>query len=126
MRVDKYLWATRYFKTRSKATDAAKKGRIRVNDTIVKPARDVYPGDLINLRKDQIDYVVEVIDLPASRVGNKLVDLYRVDRTPRENFEARKMIELNQDYYRRKGEGRPTKKDRRDLGEILNDYKEEE
>lgn len=126
MRVDKYLWATRYFKTRSKATDAAKKGRIRISDSIVKPARDVYPGDLIQLRKDQIDYIVEVIDLPASRVGNKLVDLYRVDRTPRENFEARKMIELNQDYYRRKGEGRPTKKDRRDLGEVLNQQEEEE
>lgn len=126
MRVDKYLWATRYFKTRSKATDAAKKGRIRVNKTVVKPARDVYPGDLINLRKDQIDYVVEVLDLPASRVGNKLVDLYRVDRTPKENFDAKKMIELNQDYYRRKGEGRPTKKDRRDLGELLGQQEEEE
>jgi len=126
MRVDKYLWATRYFKTRSKATDASKKGRIRVNDAIVKPARDVYPGDLIKLRKDQIDYVIEVIDLPPSRVGNKLVDLYRVDRTPKENFEARKMIELNQDYYRRKGEGRPTKKDRRDLSDLLRQQDEEE
>lgn len=126
MRIDKYLWATRYFKTRSKATDAAKKGRLRVNNSIVKPSRDVYPGDIINLRKDQIDYTVEVIDLPASRVGNKLVDLYRVDRTPKENFEARKMIELNQDYYRRRGEGRPTKKDRRDLGDVLNQNEEEE
>lgn len=126
MRIDKFLWATRYFKTRSKATDAAKKGRIRVNETIVKPSRDVYPGDIINLRKDQIDYVVEVIDLPASRVGNKLVDLYRVDRTPKEHFDARKMIELNQDYYRRRGEGRPTKKDRRDLTDVLNSNDEEE
>ncbi|MGJ8684034.1 MAG: RNA-binding S4 domain-containing protein [Nonlabens sp.] len=126
MRVDKFLWSTRYFKTRSKATDAAKKGRIRVNESIVKPARDVYPGDIINLRKDQIDYVIEVMDLPASRVGNKIVDLYRLDRTPKENFEARKMIELNQDYYRRKGEGRPTKKDRRDLGQVLGQQDEEE
>ncbi len=126
MRIDKYLWSVRYYKTRSKATDAAKKGRLRVNGDIVKPARDVYPGDLITLRKDQIDYTVEVLDLPPNRVGNKLVDLYRVDRTPRENFEARKMIDMNQDYYRRKGEGRPTKKDRRDLGEALNNLGEEE
>ncbi len=126
MRIDKYLWSVRYFKTRSKATDAAKKGRLRVNGDIVKPARDVYPGDQITLRKDQIDYTVEVLDLPPSRVGNKLVDLYRVDRTPRENFEARKMIDMNQDYYRRKGEGRPTKKDRRDLGNVLNNLGEEE
>ncbi len=124
MRIDKYLWCTRYFKTRSKATDATKKGRIRVNNDIVKPARDVYPGDMIQLRKDQIEYVVEVIDLPANRVGNKLVDLYRVDRTPKENFEAKEMIKLNQDYYRRKGEGRPTKKDRRDLSNVLNQEEE--
>ena len=126
MRIDKYLWSVRYFKTRSKATDAAKKGRFKINGAIVKPSRDVYPGDLITLRKDQIDYKVEVVDLPKNRVGNKLVDLYRVDRTPRENFEARKMIELNQDYYRRRGEGRPTKKDRRDLGDALNNLGEEE
>jgi len=126
MRIDKYLWSVRYFKTRSKATDAAKKGKFKINGDIVKPARDVYPGDVITVRKDQIDYKVEVLDLPSSRVGNKLVDLYRVDRTPKENFEARKMIKLNQDYYRRKGEGRPTKKDRRDLGDVLNNIGEEE
>ncbi|MGB3591500.1 MAG: S4 domain-containing protein [Nonlabens sp.] len=125
MRVDKFLWAVRYFKTRSKATDAVKKGRIRINDQVVKPARDVFPGDFIQVRKDQIDYRIEVLDLPPSRVGNKLVNLYRTDRTPQENFEARKMIELNQDYYRRKGEGRPTKKDRRDLSDLLNDGGEE-
>ncbi|SCY20235.1 heat shock protein Hsp15 [Nonlabens sp. Hel1_33_55] len=126
MRIDKFLWSVRYYKTRSKATDAAKKGKFKINGDTVKPARDVYPGDVITLRKDQIDYVVEVLDLPSSRVGNKLVDLYRVDRTPTENFEARKMIELNQDYYRRKGEGRPTKKDRRDLGNLLNGSIEED
>jgi ribosome-associated heat shock protein Hsp15 len=126
MRIDKYLWSVRYFKTRSKATDAAKKGRMRVNGDVVKPARDVYAGDMITLRKNQIDYTIEVLDLPSGRVGNKLVDLYRVDRTPRENFEARKMIELNQDYYRRKGEGRPTKKDRRDLSKLLHTSDEEE
>jgi len=126
MRIDKYLWSVRYFKTRSKATDAAKKGKFKINGDIVKPSRDVYPGDIIVMRKDQIDYKVEVLDLPSGRVGNKLVDLYRVDRTPKENFEARKLIELNQDYYRRKGEGRPTKKDRRDLGDLLNNIDEEE
>ncbi|WP_124980001.1 RNA-binding S4 domain-containing protein [Nonlabens xiamenensis] len=124
MRVDKYLWCVRYFKTRSKATDAAKKGRIRVNNDIVKPARDVYPGDIIQVRKDQIDYKIEVLDLPPSRVGNKLVNLYRMDRTPAEAFEAKKLISLNQDYYRRKGEGRPTKKDRRDLTDLLRQEEE--
>ncbi|MFT5926175.1 MAG: ribosome-associated heat shock protein Hsp15 [Rubritalea sp.] len=125
MRVDKYLWSVRYYKTRSKATDAAKKGRIRINNAIVKPSRDVYAGDIIELRKDQIDYKVEVIDLPDGRVGNKIVDLYRTDRTPKENFDAKKLIALNQDYYRIKGEGRPTKKDRRDLTDVLNQDEEE-
>jgi ribosome-associated heat shock protein Hsp15 len=126
MRVDKFLWSVRYYKTRSKATEAAKKGRVRIDNSIVKPSRDVFPGDLIELRKDQIDYKVEVIDLPSGRVGNKIVDLYRMDRTPKENFDAKKLIALNQDYYRIKGEGRPTKKDRRDLTGILNQEEEEE
>ncbi len=119
MRVDKYLWSIRYFKTRSKATDAAKKARIRVNSDIVKPSRDVYAGDVIELRVDQITYIIEVLDLPAHRVGAKLVALYCKDRTPKERFEARELVKLNQDYYRRKGEGRPTKKDRRELTDIL-------
>lgn len=125
MRIDKFLWCTRYFKTRSKATAAVKSGKVKINNSLVKPSRDVYPTDIIELRKDQITYTIEVLDLPANRVGNKLVDLYRVDRTPQENFEAREMIQLNQDYYRRKGEGRPTKKDRRDLHQLLHLQEEE-
>lgn len=126
MRIDKYLWAIRYFKTRSKATDAIKKGHVRINNSVVKPSREVYPSDTIRLRYNQIDYIIEVIDLPHSRVGNKLVDLYRIDRTPLEHIEQRKLIAQNQDYYRRKGEGRPTKKDRRDLDDLFDDIKEEE
>lgn len=125
MRVDKFLWSVRYYKTRSKATDAAKKGRIRIANSIVKPSREVFPGDLIEMRKDQIDYKVEVLDLPDGRVGNKIVDLYRLDRTPQENFDTKKVIALNQDYYRKKGEGRPTKRDRRDLTGLLNQDEEE-
>ncbi len=125
MRVDKFLWSVRYYKSRSKATEAAKKSRIKVNGDAVKPSREVYAGDMVTIRKDQIDYIIEVLDLPPSRVGNKLVNLYRADRTPAENFEARKMIALNQDYYRNKGEGRPTKKDRRELSDLLNQDEEE-
>ncbi len=115
MRIDKYLWATRYFKTRSIATGACKKGAIRVNDAIVKPARDVYPGDLIDVRKNQIHYKLEVLDLPPSRVGAKLVDIYRKDVTPAESLETLSMLKYSKDYYRKRGTGRPTKKDRRDL-----------
>lgn len=100
------------------ATQACKKGSVRVNGDIVKPARDVYPGDLITLRKNQINYQIEVLDLPPSRVGAKLVDLYRKDATPKEAFETDEMLQYARTYYRKKGVGRPTKKDRRDLDDF--------
>lgn len=118
MRIDKYLWCTRYYKTRSLATNACKKGAIRINDHVVKPSREVYPGDRIQLRKNQINYSMDVLELPDSRVGAKLVNLYRVDTTPKEAFENVELLKYSKDYYRKKGTGRPTKKDRRDLDDF--------
>jgi ribosome-associated heat shock protein Hsp15 len=115
MRVDKYLWCTRYFKTRSLATEACKKGHIRINDTQVKPSREVYATDKITIRKNQINYIVQVTDIPDNRVGAKLVDIYRKDLTPKEAFEHLDVLKYSKDYYRKKGAGRPTKKDRRDI-----------
>ena len=112
------MWAVRYLKTRNMATQACKKGSVRVNGDIVKPSRDVYPGDVINIRKNQITYELEVLDLPASRVGAKLVDLYRKDTTPKEAFQTNEMLQYAKTYYRKKGVGRPTKKDRRDLDDF--------
>ena len=115
MRIDKYLWCVRYYKTRTLATTACKKGHIRVNQENVKPSREVYPQDTIDLRKDQINYKLTVNDIPLSRVGAKLVDIYRTDITPKEQFEAQELLKYSKDYYRKKGVGRPTKKDRRDI-----------
>jgi ribosome-associated heat shock protein Hsp15 len=115
MRIDKYLWCVRYYKTRTLATTACKKGQVRVNQEIVKPSREVYPQDIIELRKDQIKYKLTVNDIPESRVGAKLVDIYRTDTTPKEQFEAQELLKYSKDYYRKKGVGRPTKKDRRDI-----------
>lgn len=115
MRVDKYLWCIRVYKTRSIATQACKKGLVKVNDNVVKPSREVYPQDKINFRKNQINYSLTVNDLPPSRVGAKLVDIYRTDTTPKEAFEAQELLKYSKDYYRKKGTGRPSKKDRRDL-----------
>ena len=115
MRVDKYLWCTRYYKTRSIATQACKKGAVRVNDNIVKASREVYHGDNVRVRKNQINYSLVVLDLPASRLGAKLVDIYRKDTTPKEAFEQNELLKYSKDYYRKKGVGRPSKKDRRDL-----------
>ena len=115
MRIDKYLWCVRYFKTRSIATQACKKGSVKIDKTSVKPARDVYPGDVIEIRKDQIHYTLQVLDLPTSRLGAKLVDQYRKDITPKEAFSNKELLQYAKDYYRKKGTGRPSKKDRRDL-----------
>jgi ribosome-associated heat shock protein Hsp15 len=115
MRIDQYLWAVRYFKSRSIAAKACKKGQVRVNDQVVKPSREVFPMDKIILRKEQVNLSLDVLDIPKSRVGAKLVDLYRVNTTPKAAFKQNELQNLAQDYYRQKGEGRPTKKDRRDL-----------
>lgn len=103
MRIDKYLWCVRYYKTRSLATQACKKGGVRVNDNVIKPSRDVYPGDIIKLRKNQIHYSLVVLDLPESRLGAKLVDIYRKDTTPKEAFEQIELLKYSKDYYRKKG-----------------------
>ncbi len=115
MRIDKYLWCVRYYKTRSIATQACKKGQIKINGNVTKPSREVYATDKIELRKNQIIYQLTVNDLPPNRVGAKLVNLYRIDTTPKEAFEAHELLKYSKDYYRKKGVGRPTKKDRRDI-----------
>ena len=115
MRIDKYLWCIRIFKTRSLATTACKKGQIKIDDKNVKPSKEVFGNEMILVRKNQINYQIKVLDLPTSRVGAKLVDLYRKDITPKEEFEKTALLKFAKDYYRKKGTGRPTKKDRRDI-----------
>ena len=121
MRVDKYLWCVRYYKTRTLATTACKKGQVRVNNDIVKPSREVYAQDIVELRKNQINYKLKVNDIPDSRIGAKLVDLYRTDITPKEQFETQELLKYSKDYYRKKGVGRPTKKDRRDIDDFTDE-----
>ncbi|WP_298547476.1 RNA-binding S4 domain-containing protein [uncultured Aquimarina sp.] len=115
MRVDKYLWCIRYFKTRSIATKACKEGKVRVNGDIVKPSREIYPTDKITVRKNQLNYELVVLDTPKSRLGAKLVDIYRKDVTPAEALQKLDLLNYSKDYYRKRGTGRPTKKDRRDI-----------
>ena len=124
MRIDKYLWSTRYFKTRNQATEACKKGHIKVNEAVVKPSRDVFPGDKLIVRKNQVNYELLILDLPSSRVGAKLVDIYRKDTTPKDAFEHADLLKYSKDYYRKKGTGRPTKKDRRDIDDYLDEGEE--
>ncbi|HLS10777.1 MAG TPA: RNA-binding S4 domain-containing protein [Flavobacteriaceae bacterium] len=125
MRIDRYLWATRYYKTRNQAANACKGGTVKLNNKSAKPARDVFVGDEISVRRNQITYTLRVIDLPKSRVGAKLVDQYRIDTTPREAIEQAKQNRKTQQYYRNKGLGRPTKRDRRAIEEYLNSNRDQ-
>ncbi len=121
MRIDKYLWCVRYYKTRNISSKEVKKGRVKVNGQVVKPSREVYPRDVIDLRKEHIDWKIEVLDIPPSRIGAKLVDIYRKDLTPTAHREHLQLTRLAKDSYRKKGEGRPTKKDRRDMDDFLDE-----
>ena len=125
MRIDKYLWCIRIFKTRSIATTACKKGQVKIDNKNIKPSKEVFGDELILVRKNQINYQIKVLDLPESRVGAKLIDLYRKDITPKEEFEKTDLLKFAKDYYRKKGTGRPTKKDRRDIDNYQDDTTEE-
>jgi len=115
MRIDKFLWSVRFYKTRTLAADEIKKNRVSIGENAVKSSKEVKNGDIIKIRKNQIDYKIKVIDIPKSRVGAKLVSIYVIDMTEKDQYEILAMRKSSQDYYRQKGIGRPTKKDRRDM-----------
>lgn len=119
MRIDKFLWSIRFYKTRTIATEEIKKNRVSIGASVVKSSKEVKEGDVIKIRKNQIDYQIKVIQIPKSRIGAKLVPLHIKDVTDKEQYELLKMRKMSQDYYRNKGEGRPTKKDRRDMDDYV-------
>ena len=84
-------------------TEACKKGQVQINGQTAKPSREVYPLDKVKVRKNQLNYEFTVLDIPSSRVGAKLVDLYRKDTTPAEVFEHNELQKYSRDYYRKKG-----------------------
>lgn len=126
MRIDKYLWCVRYYKTRNMVTEACKKNHITVNGLVAKASKEVFPTDKITFRKDQITQIITVLAIPESRVGAKLVDIYRKDDTPAEVFQHLELLKLSKEHYRKTGDGRPTKKDRRDLEDFGTDFKTED
>ncbi|MBE6309806.1 MAG: RNA-binding S4 domain-containing protein [Bacteroidales bacterium] len=121
VRVDKWLWATRVFKTRSIATDACKKGRVTISGMNVKPSHGVKIGDVINVRKPPITYSYEVIGLTENRVGAKLVPEYLKNITSKEQYDLLELTRISGFIDRQKGLGRPTKKEGRDLARF-SDY----
>lgn len=125
VRVDKWLWAVRIFKTRSIATDACKKGRVSIAGTSVKPSRLVRRGEVISVRKPPIEYSFRVLDLLGHRVGAKLVPQYMENVTPASQYEILELQRISGFVDRAKGLGRPTKKDRRDLDQFADDLPED-
>ncbi|MBK1895297.1 RNA-binding S4 domain-containing protein [Chryseobacterium paridis] len=122
MRIDKFLWSIRFYKTRTVATEEIKKNRVSIGDSVVKASKEVKEGDIIKIRKNQVDYKIKVIQIPKSRMAAKLVPLHIKDVTDKEQYELLRLRKISQDYYRNRGEGRPTKKDRREIdGYVGND-----
>jgi ribosome-associated heat shock protein Hsp15 len=115
LRIDKWMWATRIFKTRTIAIEACKKNRVMVNGATVKPSRMIKVGDIIQVRKPPITYSFKALGLTANRVGAKLVPDYLENITPSEQYEILELQKISGFVDRMSGTGRPTKKERRDL-----------
>lgn len=116
--MDKFLWSVRVYKTRAIAAEEIKKNRVAIGGAAVKASREVKGGDEVEVKKNGITYKLKVMDIPKSRVGAKLVADYVRDHTDPQQYEALKVKREEQNYYRQKGEGRPTKKDRREISEF--------
>lgn len=124
VRVDKWLWAVRVFKTRSIATEACKKGRVSIGGVTIKPSRTIRIGEVITVRKPPIEYSFRVLQLLASRVGAKRVAEFMENVTPQAQYELLELQRVSGFVDRAKGLGRPTKKDRRDLDQFAEDLPE--
>ena len=118
IRIDKYLWAIRMYKTRSLASEACKTSRIKMDGLAVKASREVNVGDMIELRIGQMNKVIEIKELIKNRVKGSLAIEKYIDKTPAEEIERMKMINEMRTEHRERGAGRPTKKERRDLDRI--------
>lgn len=121
VRIDKFLWAMRIYKTRSIAADACKNGRITMNGVQLKPSRTFHVGDTFSVRKGPITYTFRILQLCQNRLGAKLVPEYIRDITSKEQLELLELARLAGQSGRDRGTGRPTKKDRRDIEVFMSD-----
>lgn len=118
VRIDKWLWAVRIFKTRTIATDACKKGRVTIGDTVAKPSRTIKVGDIIKVKKSPVTYSFRVLALTQNRLGAKLVPEYMENITPKSELDLLEVVKISGFIDRRKGLGRPTKREGRELAEF--------
>lgn len=118
-RLDRWLWAVRAYKTRSLAATACRHGQVTVNDVAAKPARELKPGETVVLRRGEERRILVVLNFPVSRVGAKLVPDYAEDRTPPPPTREERIAAGELVLARPRGQGRPTKRDRRRLEDFL-------
>lgn len=122
VRIDKWTWAMRIFKTRTIATEACKKGRVTIGNgdsaVIAKPARMIKVGDIINVRKPPVTYSFRVLALTENRLGAKLVPEYMENITPQSQYDLLEVVKISGFVDRRKGLGRPTKREGRELSKF--------
>lgn len=119
MRIDQFLWFSRIYKTRTIAGNACKKGHVKTNLKSLKPSSEVYSNMTMSVKKNQTLNLYKIKDLPKSRVGAKIVELYVQNITPKSELEKREIINTQKRNF--KFDGKPSKKDRRDLNEYLNE-----
>ena len=118
VRMDKWLWAVRIFKTRSLATAACRLGHVTLSGQPVKPAREVKINEVLLIKKDDMTRTFKVLGLLDKRVGAPLAKQYVEDQTPESEFQKARDLRLQPIPWRPKGSGRPTKKERRDLDDV--------
>ncbi len=121
-RLDKYLWSIRVYKTRSDAAEACKSGKVKVNETEAKPSREVREGDLLTIRKLPVTYTYKVLQLIENRQPAKNVPLFAENLTPAEELDKLNKKNVTVYIQRDKGAGRPTKKERRELDKLFDDF----
>ena len=120
IRLDKFVWCVRLCKTRSQGTELISKGQIKLNSLTTKPSKEVKLKDVISLHKNNAVFSYEVVELLDKRIGAALIENFIIDITPIEEKEKFKAYQLVRQIYRQNGDGKPTKKDRRDLDSFLN------
>jgi ribosome-associated heat shock protein Hsp15 len=117
-RIDKWLWAVRIFKTRAIATEACAGGKVKINDTAVKASRKIQAGDVIQVRKGVVKHIYCVLKIAEKRMGAKLVPDFLEDITPKKELEKLKSAQKQPIQTREKGQGRPTKRERRMMDKL--------
>lgn len=120
VRVDKYLWATRLYKTRTLAGEACRGGKVKMDGKAIKPSKEVKEGDIITVQTPDLVRTIQVKSLATNRVSAKLVEGLIDDITPKQEYERVEFLREFKAERRQRGTGRPTKKDRREIDELKN------